>query len=105
VHDLGTAALQRLDDLHPRQQPALLAIETVDFLDLLVELGDLAREQVVAIALVLDRRTELPLAEQHDEPCRGRGRAERQEELLALALALGLTPGQQVDSWHVSRSS
>lgn len=103
MDDLGTAALQRLDDFHAREQPALLRVEAVDFLDLLVERGNFPRQEVVAIVLMLDRGTHLPVAEQHDQACGGQCRAERQEEFLALALALCLTPRQQVDSWHQSK--
>jgi len=76
VDDLGTAALQRLDDLHASQQPALLVLEVEDLLDLLVELRDLVLQDLVALLLVLDRRTHLPVAEQHDQRrgCHGRPR-------------------------------
>ena len=44
VHDLGTRALQLLDDFHARDEARLVGLEAVDLLDLLVELGDLVLE-------------------------------------------------------------
>ena len=54
VHRLGAIGLQRLDDLLARQERLRLLAELVDFLDLLVELGDLVLEELVAALLVLD---------------------------------------------------
>jgi hypothetical protein len=59
VHDLGTGALQLLDDLHARDELLLLRLEVVDLLDLPVELGDLGAQAVVALLLALDQRFEL----------------------------------------------
>ena len=52
MHDLRAAALQRLDDVHAREQALLLRVEAVDLLDLLVELRDLVGQQLVAVVLV-----------------------------------------------------
>ena len=67
VHDLRTAALQILDDLHARQQPAFLVLQAEDLLDLLVELRDLLVQDPVALLLVLDRRAHLPAPDQQHE--------------------------------------
>ena len=93
VHDLGTAALELLDDLDARAQPLLLLLEREDLGDLLVELRDLVVQVLVALVLVVDRRAHLQVHEERDRTG-GDQRAERADaEFLALALALGLAPG------------
>ncbi len=94
MHSLGPIRLQRFDDLLAREQRLRLFAQLVDFLDLLVELGDLGLEQRVPAVLVLD-----PCRDDHmhqaDHGHRKHREADGERDKLALArLALLLTVGQ-----------
>jgi hypothetical protein len=54
VNHFRPALLQLFDDLHARQQPFFLALETVDLLDALLELNDLVSKALVATFLIVD---------------------------------------------------
>ena len=80
MNDLGARALQLSDDLHAREQPLALGLEAVDLGDLLVELGDLAAQDLVAALLRARPALHRELghvhdAGSHDQACR-RGRRE-----------------------------
>ena len=91
---LAAIRLQRLDDLLARDHGLDLLAQPVDFLDLLVQLGDFRLEQRVAAVLVLD-----PGGNDHmhqtDDGYREYRQADGERDELALArLALLLTVGQ-----------
>jgi hypothetical protein len=92
VDDLGPAALQRLDDLHARDQRLLLLLEAVDLLDLLLERLDLRLQRLVARLLVRDRAAHQATTGQRDERSRADCRHDREHELLAPPLAVCFAP-------------
>lgn len=105
MHDLGSRALQLLDDVHARDETLLLRLEVVDLLDLFVEGGNLGFQPLVALLLARDHR-----AEQHvdhaggEQRCDGAAAESREKRHLAFFALLG-APWEQVYLWHVSRSS
>src|SRR5581483_1741625 len=105
VHDLRPGALQLLDDLHARDEALLGALQVVDFLDLLVELLDLAAQLLVAPLLGVDHGAEHQVdGEGHHARGERRDAQSHGERELAL-FALFFAPGKEVYAWHVSRNS
>ena len=94
MDDLGTRALQLSDDLHAREQTLTLAFEARDLGDLLVELGDLAAQDLVAALLRARPALHGELGHVHDARAHDQGAYEGDEEFLLAPLAQLGTPGQ-----------
>src|SRR3989442_10446711 len=98
VHGLRAVRLQRLDHLLAREQRLDLVLQLVDFGDLLVELGDLALQEFVAVGLDLDLGGVKAVHRDHDQDARQRGAAGEDEEMLPRALAALFAVREQVDA-------
>src|SRR6185503_4658958 len=96
VHGLRAVGLQRLDDLLAREQRLDLVLQLVDLRDLLVELGDLGLEELVATLLVADLLGVVAVHQADHQQAQHGGAAGDDEEMLARALAPLLAVGQQV---------
>ena len=94
MHDLGTRALQLRDDLHAREQALALALEARDLVDLLVELGDLRAQDLVAALLRARPTLHRELGQVDDAGADDEGAREGDEEFFLAPLAKLCTPGQ-----------
>ena len=81
VDGLAAIRLQRLDDLLARDHGLDLLAQPVDFLDLLVQLGDFRLEQRIAAHLVFDLRAEDAVDQQDDGERQRRQHDGKRDEL------------------------
>ena len=100
MNGVGAVGLQGFDDLFPRQQRLGLLAKLVDFLDLLVEFGDLGLQQLVPAVLILYPRVDDDVNQRNHRHCQDR-KADRQRYELALpCLALLLAVGKKIKANH-----
>src|SRR5690606_32907776 len=95
--------LELFDDLLARQQLALLPVEFVDFLDLGIDLGDLAPQVVVAVVLVADPAVVPADDQERRQQARHHRQGEHPQEVLLAQLAALLAPWEQIDPGHQSK--
>ena len=102
MHRFRTVRLQGFDHLLPRQQRLRLVAEPVDFLDLLVELGDLGLEEIVAVVLIVDACRDHDVSQTNDGNSQDRQPDRERDELSLARLALLFPVRKKVDTDHVS---
>src|SRR4029077_4756130 len=98
MHRLATIRLKRLDDLLARQHRLDLPAQPIDFLDLLVELGDLRLEERVTALLVVDPRSENAVTDADRGHTAQHAQDRERNELPLARLALLRAVRQQVDA-------
>jgi hypothetical protein len=94
MHDLGTALLQLVDNLHAGEQTFLLALEPVNLGDALLELDNLVRQALVAGLLVGDHLTVREYGQHHDRDRCNECPTQCDAEIALTFLALSLAPGE-----------
>ena len=94
MHGLVAIRLQRFDDRLAREHLLDLIAQLVDFLDLLVELGDLRLQQVIARVLVVDARSEECVTAGDDGNTEHRQCNDKRDELALTGQPLLLAMGQ-----------
>ena len=94
VHDLGTRALQLRDDLHSCDEALALRLEVLDLDDLLVDLGNLRTQDLVAALLRARPALHRELGQVHDAGGDDQRAREGDEEFFLAPLAKVCAPGQ-----------
>ena len=94
MHDLGPGSLQLLDDLHTGDELLFLLFEIVDLFNLVIELGDLCLQALVAIELFGHQRA-YPQISAHRKHQRRHDRRGQADVKGQLALAALLFPPRQ----------
>src|SRR5882757_2485587 len=105
MNHFRSAALQFLNDVDAIFQTLLLLFQIENLNDLFVELRNFALEVLVACVLMVDGRAVLQTQNESDQTGKHHGRERRSHEFLSFALALEVAPREQINAWHVSRSS
>src|SRR5256885_1997544 len=102
INGLGTVCLQALDDLLAREQSRDLGFELLDLLDLLVEPDVLPFQEFIALALHRDVSRNGQVHSTDDQKPEHGHHSAQHTKMLALGLATGLAPREQVDANHGS---